>query len=317
MARAKGRFSALKSSVPGKVPQNTQIEFGEFAVNIADGTIYFKIIDPVDPTGNPDGQVISVSGSLPPTFLSLTDTPSDYIGQDGKMLVVDETNGVLTFADVPSGVGSSYQFGDGLVLNNTTTPPTVNVVGGNGITVTPASVNVNFGTTAGTVAEGNHTHSISIDDLTDVDTSTNTPSVGDTLKWDGSNWVTGVDNDSGARIEYMRVDYRAGGTIGTITETTGGIDTTSIVSGGNKVEVTFLHDGPPKSILFYGFKLDVDGNGNSGYKVVIPNNTTNDSFIVSPSGGLPSLSPGKITIHCSYSETQADVTEHAYVYFLY
>lgn len=158
MARAKGRFSALKSSVPGKAPLNTQIEFGEFAVNIADGTVYFKIIDPVDPVGNPDGQVISLSGSLPPTFLSLTDTPNDYTGQDGKMLVVDETNGVLTYADVPSGGGSSYQFGDGLDLNNATTPPTVNVVGGNGITVTPTSVNVNFGTTAGTVAEGNHTH---------------------------------------------------------------------------------------------------------------------------------------------------------------
>jgi hypothetical protein len=35
-----------------------------------------------------------------------------------------------------------------------------------------------------------------LDDLTDVDTTTIAPSNGDTLQYDGSNWVTGVGNSS-------------------------------------------------------------------------------------------------------------------------
>jgi hypothetical protein len=35
-----------------------------------------------------------------------------------------------------------------------------------------------------------------IDDLTDVDTTTVAPSNGDILQYDGSNWVTGVGNSS-------------------------------------------------------------------------------------------------------------------------
>jgi hypothetical protein len=38
-------------------------------------------------------------------------------------------------------------------------------------------------------ATATHTHNYDIDDLTDVDTSTNAPSTNEVLKWDGSNWV--------------------------------------------------------------------------------------------------------------------------------
>jgi len=38
---------------------------------------------------------------------------------------------------------------------------------------------------------------LSIDDLTDVDTVTAPPSIGQTLKWDGTNWVPGNDNIGG------------------------------------------------------------------------------------------------------------------------
>lgn len=38
---------------------------------------------------------------------------------------------------------------------------------------------------------------VSIDKCSDVDTSTSGPSVGDVLKWDGSNWSPGTDNTSG------------------------------------------------------------------------------------------------------------------------
>lgn len=42
-----------KSAVPGKTPQSTDLDFGELAINYADGKIYYK---------NSQGIVESISG---------------------------------------------------------------------------------------------------------------------------------------------------------------------------------------------------------------------------------------------------------------
>jgi hypothetical protein len=47
----------------------------------------------------------------------------------------------------------------------------------------------------GSVAAGDHEHAI--DDLTDVDTTTDAPDVGQVLKWDGTNWVPDDDDTGG------------------------------------------------------------------------------------------------------------------------
>jgi hypothetical protein len=43
---------------------------------------------------------------------------------------------------------------------------------------------------------------MAIDELTDVDTSTNAPTNGQTLKWDGTNWVP-ADDDQGSTINSL------------------------------------------------------------------------------------------------------------------
>ena len=43
----------------------------------------------------------------------------------------------------------------------------------------------------------NFSNKLSINDLTDVDTSSSPPSIGSVLKWDGSKWAPGVDSTTG------------------------------------------------------------------------------------------------------------------------
>jgi hypothetical protein len=68
-------------------------------------------------------------------------------------------------------------------------------------------VNVEFVNTASAAP------SIAIDDLTDVDTDTNAPSVGDMLVWDGTNWVPalaggGINSQTGTTYTVALTDNK-------------------------------------------------------------------------------------------------------------
>lgn len=52
-----------------------------------------------------------------------------------------------------------------------------------------------------------------IDDLTDVDTSTNPPGTGQVLKWDGTNWVPGTDEGSNTGTILIRIDAEGSGDV--------------------------------------------------------------------------------------------------------
>ncbi len=98
----------------------------------------------------------------------------------------------------------------------------------------------------------------SIDELSDVDTSTNSPVNGDVLTWDSTanSWspaaVTG-GGGGGSSAQYFKVNYATNGSLQSITNTTSDVSASILSSTGGDVEITFSTNFPPASILIYGY----------------------------------------------------------------
>jgi len=138
-----------RSSVLNKVPQTSDLEYGELAINFNDGKLFYK------------------DNSTTPVI-------KHFLGADLITLDLATDNGATTTNSITVGglsIGSAYS----LPSND----------GSNGQVIsTDGSGNLSF-TTPSTVS--------SIDDLSDVDTTTTSPSSGQVLKWDGSNWTPAND----------------------------------------------------------------------------------------------------------------------------
>ena len=99
----------------------------------------------------------------------------------------------------------------------------------------------------------------SIDELSDVDTSTNSPVNGDVLTWDSTanSWspaaVTGGGSGGGSSAQYFKVNYATNGSLQSITNTTSDVSASILSSTGGDVEITFSTNFPPASILIYGY----------------------------------------------------------------
>ena len=98
----------------------------------------------------------------------------------------------------------------------------------------------------------------SINELSDVDTSTNSPVNGDVLTWDSTanSWspaaVTG-GSGGGSSAQYFKVNYATNGSLQSITNTTSDVSASILSSTGGDVEITFNTNFPPASILIYGY----------------------------------------------------------------
>ena len=98
----------------------------------------------------------------------------------------------------------------------------------------------------------------SIDELSDVDTTTNSPVNGDVLTWDSTanSWspaaVTG-GSGGGSSAQYFKVNYATNGSLSSITNTTSDVSATILSTTGGDVEITFNTNFPPASILIYGY----------------------------------------------------------------
>ena len=90
---------------------------------------------------------------------------------------------------------------------------------------------------------------ISIDALSDVDTTTTTPSTGDVLKWDGSKWAPGTDN----------VGSGGGG---------GGTETDPVFSASEAATITSTNTSNWNTAYSWG------DHASAGYLTSIPNATT-------------------------------------------
>ncbi len=125
-------------------------------------------------------------------FVGLSDTPSNYTGAGGQFLKVNAgatavefgTTGIDELSDVDT-TTSAPSNGEVLAWDGTNWVPTADsdttYSAGTGLSLTGTTFALNA----------------SIDDLTDVDTTTSAPNVDEILGWDGSNWVPGANIDGG------------------------------------------------------------------------------------------------------------------------
>jgi len=137
-----------RSSVLNKVPQTSDLEYGELAINFNDGKLFY------------------LDNSTTPVI-------KHFLAADLITLDLATDNGATTTNSITVGglsIGSAYSL------------PSSDGSSGQVIT-TDGSGNLSFTTP-------------SIDDLSDVDTTTTSPSSGQVLKWDGSNWTPADDIDT-------------------------------------------------------------------------------------------------------------------------
>ena len=107
---------------------------------------------------------------------------------------------------------------------------------------------------------------ISIDALSDVDTTTTTPSTGDVLKWDGSKWAPGTDNTGSGGVGTETDPVFSASEAATITSTNTSNWNTAY-SWGDHASAGYLTSIPNASTSVYGaVKIDgtsiqINGNG--------------------------------------------------------
>ena len=134
------------------------------------GTATLAMLSDVNISSIADGEVITWStansrwenNAIPSgvtNFVGLSDTPSNFTGSAGYVLRVNAAGDAVEFNDLS----------------------TTDVDEGTNLYYTNARADARIA-------------AASIDDLSDVDTSTSAPSNGEVLKWDGTNWVPGTDD---------------------------------------------------------------------------------------------------------------------------
>lgn len=233
-------FKLKRSSVSGRVPATSSIDYGELAINTYDGILYLKKNDGNGDSVVPIQQVTeynfaidnspfsntssnNLSGVLRDLDRAITTNQTFQIGADdstlrsvgaGESVLFLGSGSVTTTTDAEGNItiDSSDTLTSVTTRNSTTTNaitvgglsigteftfPTVD--GANGQTlVTDGNGNVYWATLSG--AGGAAT----LDGLLDVDTTTTTPSVGQVLKYNGTNWVP-ADSGSDTVLEATTV----------------------------------------------------------------------------------------------------------------
>ena len=221
----------------------------------------------------------SGGGSNPLTDLEdLNDVPS-YVTGDGDKILQADASGTLTWEDVPTGgSGSGIVLSDlsvsqvtaginALSYDNTTgifqfTPtdlsglaPLVHTHTASDITDFNSSVDARINVkdlaqgTNVTITESGGTYTINatssgggasaINDLSDVDTATAGPAIGDVLEWDGSNWApaTPSSGGGGGSMAYLQTNYDTtslASAFGTTTYVSPDFDATNKISSGDE-----------------------------------------------------------------------------------
>jgi len=266
-----------RTSVSGRSPTTASLEYGELAVNTYDGKIFFKYNDgsgdvlatlreistySIDDLSDVDlstaptsGQVLKWNGSNwvaaddVDTTLTLGNESIGSLGDvdltgitNGQVLKWDSANSKFIAADDTdtdtgilytdlSATNASASGSGSLAYNNT-----------NGVfTFTPPDLS-SYLTTIDLTSE-------SIDELSDVDTSTVAPTNGQALLWNGSAWAPGTVSTGSGTITW------SGGNIeGAVFTYTLSSDTTT-VSGADDNGNTLLFNGTAVTVYVNGVRL--------------------------------------------------------------
>lgn len=197
-----------------------------------------------------------------------------------------------------SSTGLNIGTGDGIyadtansVLNFKT------LIAGNGLALTPSADEIVITLVANTV--------------------TDAPEDGTPYVRQDSTWVTPENN---SLFESAMVSYDANGVVTGISDASAGITTTTDL-GNSSVSFEFAHSRPPASIVCYGYSdLGVNGfgyvmstiAGGNMSNVVLTGGTSSN-----PAQDLLNMATPNIRLQLSTTETLADVSEHAHIFFLF
>lgn len=192
-----------------------------------------------------DGSIVTLGGTTISTLGDLTDVDFSTPATDGQVIAYNAVSGNWEPVDQS---GSSYTDplttdGDIVIRNGGVTTRLGIGASGQVLTVTggiPSWENAAGGAT-------------SIDDLTDVDTSTAPPTTGQLLEWDGSNWVP-------ATLAAGGVTSIIAGTGISVDQATGDVTITATSGGGGGSGATRTSDSGTAS----SGELTLTGLGSSG-----------------------------------------------------
>lgn len=218
-----------KSGATGNVPSNTSLEFGEIALNYADGILYYKDASNV---------IQQISGSAANTF--------ETINANGTLLIADSNTDILTLnpgnAINISGDGITDTITIGVRTNDTFTSnatdsvATANIVNAVYAIATAAFAKANNPLTVREVYSTNNTVVNTFSNISTIQFDTES---GMAVVDEGNNTVTIQLNST---FKYWQVDGNTG-------LEAFGLDTVNFIAGDG-ISITANNSSTPKSIRF-------------------------------------------------------------------
>ena len=231
-----------KSGATGNIPSNSALEFGEIALNYADGILYYK-----DPSNN----IQQISGSAANTF--------ETINANGTLLIADSNTDILTLNPGTAinisgdGITDTITIGvrtnDTFTSNATNSVATANIVNAVYAIATAAFAKANNPITVREVYSSNGNVVNTFANISTIQFDTES---GMAVVDEGNNTVTIQLNST---FKYWQVDGNTG-------LEAFGLDTVNFIAGDG-ISITANNLSTPKSIRF-----EATGGGGAGPSVV-------------------------------------------------
>jgi hypothetical protein len=231
-----------KSGATGNVPSNSSLEFGELALNYADGVLYYK-----DATNN----ISQISGTSANTF--------ETINANGTLIIADSNTDILTLLAgdnvfiTGNGITDAITIGvrsnDSFFSTATDTLATANVVNGVYSIATSAHAKANAPITIKEVYASNATV---INTFSDINT----------IQFDADSGMAVVDESNNTVTIQLNSTFKNWNVDGNTGLVAFGLDTVNFIAGEG-ISITANNSNTPKSIIF-----EATGGGGAGPSVV-------------------------------------------------
>jgi hypothetical protein len=238
-----------KSGATGNVPSNTSLEFGELALNYADGVLYYK-----DPSNN----IQQISGSAANTF--------ETINANGALIIADSNTDILTLLAgdavyiTGNGITDAITIGvrsnDTFFSTATDTLATANIVNAVYSIATSAYAQANAPITIKEVYASN---------ANVVNTFSNI----NTIQFDADSGMAVVDESNNTVTIQLNSTFKNWEVNGNTGLVAFGLDTVNFIAGDG-ISITANNSNTPKSIIFEA----TGGGGGTLSNIAISSNGT-------------------------------------------
>ena len=221
-----GRVTTLEST-PGSDSQTLTLAGDDLTITggntVSLSTLSTEVVDDTSP---------QLGGNLDLNGNQITGSGGSLIKEELNALsLVGGSNGIVMRTTTDAGITIGDQAGN-VVLGNSAN--SVEFVNGVGVDFTNTNIDFTSATITGlSIVQG-------IDDLSDVDTSTTPPGVGQVLKWDGSEWAPAADSAGSS----LGADAITAGMIAENVVTTREIAANTVAVGdlATNISIDFLSD---------------------------------------------------------------------------